>query len=84
MRRLSSDDRKPLTSERHSPGQTAAQDDKSLAVAAYIATITRDLSGLARHQKLSLLAYLLDMAQTEAQDIRNARIRGMPRRGPFE
>lgn len=84
MRRLSSEDRKRLSNERHSPGQTADHEEDRIAVAAYIAAITRDLARLARHRKLGLLAYLLEMAQTEAQDIRNANGRDGARRGPLE
>lgn len=44
----------------------------SLEVVEYIAAMAGDLSGMARVRRLTVLAYLLDMAAVEAQTIARA------------
>ncbi|MGE0653806.1 MAG: hypothetical protein AB7P12_18975 [Alphaproteobacteria bacterium] len=41
--------------------------DDRQSVAAYVATLTADLSALARQQGLHTLGYILDMARLEAE-----------------
>jgi len=42
------------------------------AVAQYISTLTSELAEIARHHRMDGLAFILDMAHTEAQQIGNA------------
>ena len=55
--------------------QIPSQEPKPpMETAAYIAAFTRDLARLAREQNLLLLAYLLDMAHLEAENVAGANL----------
>ncbi len=57
--------------ERYAVAATRPPPDPQSAeeVAAYVETMTRDLAGLSRSHGLDILAYLLDLAKLEAQNI---------------
>jgi hypothetical protein len=56
----------------HVPTDTTGNADRvqsSAAAAHYIGTLTNELARLAREHRLDLLAYILDMARLEANQI---------------
>lgn len=48
---------------------TAEQIDGSIAVANYVASMSNELSGIARRNGLDTLGYLLDMVRLEAESL---------------
>ena len=53
---------------------TATEPSSRAAVASYVATISADLSAMARRQGLETLSYLLEMARLEAESTNRANI----------
>lgn len=55
--------------DRRFPAAGAAEDGGAVAAATFVARSAGELAQLARRHRLDILAYLLEMAQLEAQEI---------------